>query len=338
MSLAPRKVLEAQPRTTPRSAAYGLLNRIGLCGQGVRISRPALRRAAAARRDRARAGDAAARDAARRGHERARPGARVGGARRSSRELARRGDDDADRDARDGIRPRRRRARSCSSTRVRSRRRARPRRSSPSPRATGPARFSAASSKPSGCSLFSWLAAAATSAKTEAALSMLRLESGGVSSRAPRHWNRGRLDPVRARDHADDRLRDPRLPADPLIPSRDHGPSRNAGRVRARRRAHGCGVRGARRRPSLRRLRRAHPRHRDAARKAPTYSSPWSTSVSSVRSPTSATRRAPGASGRNPVRPSSVCSRSTRTRTDSAPEWRSCRVHRTAPPPPGTRS
>ncbi len=28
-------------------------------------------------------------------------------------------------------------------------------------------------------------------AKTEAALSMLRLESGGVSSRAPRHWNRG---------------------------------------------------------------------------------------------------------------------------------------------------
>jgi hypothetical protein len=27
--------------------------------------------------------------------------------------------------------------------------------------------------------------------KTEAALTMLRMESGSVSSRAPRHWNRG---------------------------------------------------------------------------------------------------------------------------------------------------
>jgi hypothetical protein len=28
-------------------------------------------------------------------------------------------------------------------------------------------------------------------AKTEAAVSMLRLESGGVGSRPPRHWDRG---------------------------------------------------------------------------------------------------------------------------------------------------
>ena len=86
-------------------------------GQGVRVPGAPVRRAAAARRDRPGARDGPARDAVRRGHERARPRADQGGARRDAG-AGRRGNDDDRRDARDGLRPRRRRTRSSSWTRA----------------------------------------------------------------------------------------------------------------------------------------------------------------------------------------------------------------------------
>ena len=76
--------------------------------QAQRVPGPALRRPAAAGRDRAGAGDGPARDAVRRGDERARPRAGQGGPRRDAR-AGRRGHDDGRRHPRDGLRARRRR-------------------------------------------------------------------------------------------------------------------------------------------------------------------------------------------------------------------------------------
>ncbi len=88
-----------------------------------RLPGPPVGRPAAARRDRAGADDAPARAAARRGHERARSRARRRGPRDHPRAQARR-HDDADRDARDGVRARRSPTRSA--TWRRADRRARP--------------------------------------------------------------------------------------------------------------------------------------------------------------------------------------------------------------------
>ncbi len=82
-----RNVTLAQEKALGRSAAEArtkateLLARFGLVGQGGRLSRPTLRRPAAARRDRAGPRDGSGRDAAGRGDERPRPGPR----RRSAR-------------------------------------------------------------------------------------------------------------------------------------------------------------------------------------------------------------------------------------------------------------
>ena len=74
-------------------------------GQGDRVPRPPLGRAAATRRDRAGAGDEPDPHAARRDHERARPAARRRGARVRPRARGR-GDDDDRRHPRDGLRAR----------------------------------------------------------------------------------------------------------------------------------------------------------------------------------------------------------------------------------------
>ena len=118
--------------------------------QARRLSRPALRRPAAAGRDRARARAQAGGDAARRGDERARPGARRRGAERDPRARGRR-DDDADRDPRDGASRATARAASASSTRASSSSRARPPRSSARRPSRGPASSSTGSSKRDGC-------------------------------------------------------------------------------------------------------------------------------------------------------------------------------------------
>ena len=67
VTLAPRDVLKLS-RAEAESRALELLARFGLADRARRVPGPALRRPAAARRDRARAGDAARADAARRGH------------------------------------------------------------------------------------------------------------------------------------------------------------------------------------------------------------------------------------------------------------------------------
>ncbi len=79
VTLAPRLGLR-QSRARGRGAGTRAARPLRPRGQGRGVSRPPLRRPAAAGRDRARAGDAAGADAARRGDERARPGARRGGA------------------------------------------------------------------------------------------------------------------------------------------------------------------------------------------------------------------------------------------------------------------
>ena len=107
VTLAPRTVLgrsRAEAEARGARAARPLRPR----RQARRVPGPALGRPAAARRDRARARDGARADAARRGDERARPRARRRGARGDPRARRRR-DDDADRDARDGLRARDRR-------------------------------------------------------------------------------------------------------------------------------------------------------------------------------------------------------------------------------------
>ena len=102
VTLAPRKVLclskdEAEERA-PRAARTGRA-----VGQGLRVPRPPLGWPAAAGRDRARTGNATDVDPARRDHQRPRPGAHRRGARDGARAQGRR-NDDAARDARDGIR------------------------------------------------------------------------------------------------------------------------------------------------------------------------------------------------------------------------------------------
>ena len=94
------------PRAQARERGRELLERFGLGGREDEQPGPPLRRPAAARGDRARAGHPAARAAARRGHQRARPGAGGRGARRHPRPQGR-GHDDADRHPRDAVRARR---------------------------------------------------------------------------------------------------------------------------------------------------------------------------------------------------------------------------------------
>ena len=114
VSIAQRKVLD-RPKEEADAKSRALLERVGLARQAVRVPRAPVRRPAAARRDRPRAGDGPARDAVRRGHERARPGAGQGGARRDAR-AGLRGHDDGRRHARDGLRRATSRTASCSWT------------------------------------------------------------------------------------------------------------------------------------------------------------------------------------------------------------------------------
>ena len=150
VTLAPRKA-RGLSRSDADAEAARAARALRARRQARRVPRSALGRAAAARRDRARARDAAEAAAARRGHERPRPGARRRGARRDPR--ARRGrDDDADRDPRDGLRARHREPGLLPRRRARSSSRGRPSRSS-APRArSGRGSSSSASSPPAGCS------------------------------------------------------------------------------------------------------------------------------------------------------------------------------------------
>ncbi len=104
VTLAPRKTRRSS-RDEAEAKARLLLRRIGLEDKANEYPGPALRRPAAARRDRARARDGAEADAARRDHERARPAARHRRARPRPRARGERHDDDH-RDARDGLRAR----------------------------------------------------------------------------------------------------------------------------------------------------------------------------------------------------------------------------------------
>ncbi len=107
VTMAPEKVL-GQSKAEAKANGTALLERVGLGRQARPVPRTALRRPAAAGRDRPGAGDGTARDALRRGHQRPRPRARQGGARRDARARLGR-DDDARRHPRDGLRPRGRR-------------------------------------------------------------------------------------------------------------------------------------------------------------------------------------------------------------------------------------
>ena len=109
LTLASRRIRKV-PRAQAEKRALELLARVGLEEKARAVPAPALRRPAAAGRDRAGADDRPARDALRRGHLRARPGARRRGARGDARPRAGR-DDDARRHARDAVRPRGRRSR-----------------------------------------------------------------------------------------------------------------------------------------------------------------------------------------------------------------------------------
>ena len=80
ITLGPTRVLGLS-REEAEEAGRALLERFGLSEKTGRLPRPALRRSAAAGRDRPGPRDAAGDHAARRGHERARPRARVRGAR-----------------------------------------------------------------------------------------------------------------------------------------------------------------------------------------------------------------------------------------------------------------
>ena len=104
---------------------YGAARAGRACRQAGPVPRTALRRPAAAGRDRPRAGDGPAADAVRRGDERARPRARQGGPRRDAG-AGQRGDDDDRRHPRDGLRPRGRRPGRLHGRRARSSRKGRP--------------------------------------------------------------------------------------------------------------------------------------------------------------------------------------------------------------------
>ncbi len=117
VSLAQRTVLGPLRGGGPTPRAGRCWSASALDGQGGRVPGAAVRRPAAARRDRARAGDGPARDALRRGHQRARPRAREGGARRDAR-AGRRGHDDGRGHPRDGLRRARSPTGSCSWTRA----------------------------------------------------------------------------------------------------------------------------------------------------------------------------------------------------------------------------
>ena len=112
---------------------------------GREVPRPALRRPAAARRDRPRAGHGAQGDALRRAHLRARPRDDQGGARRDGRPREA-GHDHGRRHPRDGLRPHRRRPRALHGRRRRSSRRTPPRSSSPTRSPSAPRTSSARSS------------------------------------------------------------------------------------------------------------------------------------------------------------------------------------------------
>ena len=101
-----RKVPKARPKQRGASAARARRP----LGEGGRAPGQALRRPAAARRDRPRAGDGAEADAVRRAHVGARPGARRRGPGRDEGPRRGRHDDDR-RHPRDGLRPRSRRPR-----------------------------------------------------------------------------------------------------------------------------------------------------------------------------------------------------------------------------------
>ena len=103
VTLAPRRVLRLD-RAPGRATRPGAAQPDRPGGQGVRVPRAFVRRPAAARRDRPVARDEPPATAPRRGHVRARPGARRGGARPRPRTRAP-GHDNADRNARDGLRP-----------------------------------------------------------------------------------------------------------------------------------------------------------------------------------------------------------------------------------------
>ena len=107
LTLAARRIRH-RPRDEAEQRARELLARVGLLREGRAAPASALRRPAAAGRDRPRADDGAARDALRRGHLRARSGARGRGADRDARPRPGR-DDDARRHARDAVRARGRR-------------------------------------------------------------------------------------------------------------------------------------------------------------------------------------------------------------------------------------
>ena len=81
VTMAPEKVL-GKSRAEVKAKATALLERVGLGRQTRAVPGTALRRPAAARRDRPRAGDGTPRDALRRGDQRARPRAGQRGARR----------------------------------------------------------------------------------------------------------------------------------------------------------------------------------------------------------------------------------------------------------------
>ena len=106
VTLGPRKALKLKPAEAEERGA-GAAPALRAGGEGARVPGPALRRPAAARRDRAGAGDGARPPAARRGDLRARPGARRRGAQRRPR-AGRRRHDDAHRHPRDGVRARHR--------------------------------------------------------------------------------------------------------------------------------------------------------------------------------------------------------------------------------------
>ena len=139
VTLAPMKALRLSARRG-RGAGGGAAEPVRPGGKAGRLSGPAVRRTAAAGRDRPGAGHAAAAHAAGRGDQRARPGARGRGARRDQG-TGRGRDDDADRHPRDGVRPGHRQPGLLPGGRADRRGRRRPRSCSPSRRTNGPRRF-----------------------------------------------------------------------------------------------------------------------------------------------------------------------------------------------------
>ena len=162
---APVRVQEgARPRppSTRRAARAGRPRR-----QGRRLSRPALRRPAAAGGDRPGAGHGPEADAVRRADLGARPGARRRRARRHARARERRHDDDR-RHARDRLRPRGRRHARVHGRRRRRRDRAAGARCSPTRGTSGPERSSRRCSEPLGdASCAKWNEARGTGGRPE---------------------------------------------------------------------------------------------------------------------------------------------------------------------------